>query len=279
MLSRILFSAILLCLMSCCKDEGNGILKNDQGEIIHLPYLWKIPLHEDNNWQSHSLPIEGNIIIDTDKVLIFTNQNSQSRYLTLISSETGEVIWKWNEWYQPQTEDFLGRYVAINNNHLHWITGTRHYWVDLETGETVKRYRGSNSFSYQLLQLDNTFFALGQPLDTLETFQTEVVFKGDFYSEVPTRVLVPSFKLENAIGNRIGQVSSIIAFEENLDTFLIVAYQDIFPDWNFQSYLGLYNLTSREWVYEKIQLSEINRKGVLYQPLQKFDNTVIINVG
>lgn len=73
-------------------------------------------------------------------------------------------------------------------------------------------------------------------------------------------------------------VSSIIPYVENQDTFLVTAYQEVFPNYSFQSYLGLYNQTKREWVYDSIVLGDVGIKGVLYQPLRKFENTVITNV-
>lgn len=70
----------------------SDVEKNKNGEIIYLPFLWKIPLHEDENWQINHSSVVGNNIVDGDKVLILTIKNETTRYLTLISSETGDVL-------------------------------------------------------------------------------------------------------------------------------------------------------------------------------------------
>ena len=143
MLGKIIFVLIVLFYNSCNKDDPHffGEATNDQGEIIFLPYQWKIPLHEDGNWQSHSLSVVGNNVMGSGKILILTNENSTSRYLTLVSVATGDVLWKWNEWYQPETEWFYGQYNIVYDNEIHWVNGTRHYWVDLENGQTIKKFR------------------------------------------------------------------------------------------------------------------------------------------
>ncbi len=257
----------------------SDVEKNKNGEIIYLPFLWKIPLHEDVNWQINHSSVVGNNIVDGDKVLILTIKNETTRYLTLISSETGDVLWKWNDWYIPEAEGFFGRYNVQKDNQLHWIEGTRHYWVDLTTGATVKRYRGENSCTYHMSTFEDSFYVLCSPKDTLQQYETKVVLRGDFYTEEPERILVPYFDLSHAIGNRIGQVTSVIPILQGQDTLLIVAYQEIFPDWNFQSYLGLYNASLKKWVYERVPICDIHRKGVLFQPLKQVDSTVVATVG
>lgn len=278
---KFLFSLLVIfsLLSSCSKDDGiNSIIKDKEGVVTYLPPLWSLPLHEDGNPESHSLSVTGNNVVNEEDVLIITNQNSTSRYLTLVSSETGEILWKWNDWYIPESESFKGRFTITHNNVIHWITGTRHYWVDLENGQTVKKYRGQNSYAFNLRTLGSHFFGLAKPKDTLTQYQTTAVFRGDFYDEEPEMVLLPKLNLEHAIGYRIGGVTSVIPVIENGDTLLITAYQDIFPNWSFQSYLGLYNLTRQNWVYEKVPLCEISQKGVLYHPLRQVENTVITNV-
>jgi outer membrane protein assembly factor BamB len=59
---------------------------------------------------------------------------------------------------------------------------------------------------------------------------------------------------------------------------LVVAWQQVFPNYEFQSYLGLYNLSQKKWEYNNVVLNEQHQKGVLYQPMVKYERSIIANV-
>ncbi|MGB4850410.1 MAG: PQQ-binding-like beta-propeller repeat protein, partial [Saprospiraceae bacterium] len=127
--------------------------------------------------------------------------------------------------------------------------------------------------------LGNTYFIFGQPTDTLEQYQTRVVFQGNFETGEIHRILAPHFSTEPTFGNRIGEVSSVIPFIENGDTLLSIIWQNIIPPDSFQTYLGLYNLTDRKWIYEKAHINAPAWNGVLLFPASIYDGKVYMSVG
>ena len=267
-----------ISIVSCCKDEkGENIsISNNRGEITFLPYLWRIDLHKNN--QINNAPfIQGNTVFGQN-VMIMTTESNEKRFLTLLDSKNGSKLWDWSDFYQPLTEGAdLSSFLSIENK-LHWITGSRHYWIDILNGTTSNKKRRSTSFKGAITNLGKKYYTLGQPTDTLENFQTSVVYEGDFDSGNLKRVLVPNFN-GNQIENRLGEATSVIPLIRNFDTLLLTAYQDIFPNYEFVSYLGLYNLTKKKWIYDKVALNEKSQKGVLYQPMEISGEKVVITVG
>lgn len=266
---------LFLCLFSCGKEKPPT--SNSQGQINYLPYLWKFPLHKDGKFHSNS-QISANLVFD-DKVLIATTEGEGDHWLNAVNIETGKEMWKWNDIYIPPTEYINIKAFYENEGKMGYIVGSRHYTIDLSTGLTHWKIRHSSSFYHEMAGLGNTYFIFGQPTDTLAEYETKVVFQGNFETGEIHRILVPKFSTEPTLGNRIGEVSAVIPFIENADTFLLVGWQNIIPPNFFQSYLGLYNLTERQWIYEKAYLNEPAWNGVKLFPYTIFEDKVYMSVG
>jgi len=268
-------SFLVLSFYSCEKEKSPT--SNSQGQINYLPYLWKFSLHKDGKFHSNS-QIRANLVFD-DKVLIGTTEGEGDHWLNAVNIETGNEIWKWNDIYLPPTEYIDINAFYENEGVMGYIVGSRHYAIDLSTGLTHWKIRHLSSFYHEMEGLGNTYFIFGQPIDTLAEYQTRVVFQGNFETGEIQRILVPNFSTEPILGNRIGEVTSVIPFIENKDTFLLVGWQNIIPPNFFQSYLGLYNLTQRQWIYEKAYLNEPAWNGVKLFPYTIYDDKVYMSIG
>lgn len=279
-MSAFIYSLLLFSILLSSCQKADSIIDykhNEEGEVIKAPYLWKIPMHKEGS--SDSGPsIQGNMVFG-ETSLIRTSESPVKKNLTLIDCSDGARLWDWSDWYQPETEGASFNSYVYSDNILHWATGTRNYWVNLSNGFTHYKIRRETGIRSVIKYDDEVYFAIGDPIDTLEEYQTAVVLSGNFVTGELKQILVPEFNLENAIGNRIGQVTSIIPIKKDTQTLLIVAYQEIFPNWEFVSYLGLFNMSEKVWIYDKIKLNEKSQKGVLYQPMKLFDGSVILTVG
>jgi outer membrane protein assembly factor BamB len=73
----------------------------------------------------------------------------------------------------------------------------------------------------------------------------------------------------------------MVPYEINGVQHLAVVYQELTSSeiWNFQSYLGLYNLETNDWVYERKIMNEPNLYGVSLAPPVIFNNRFYANIG
>jgi len=270
---------ILLCLLSLgCSKEKPSLDRNSKGEIEYLKPLWKHKYIENQNWLDAPPGIFGNWSFN-NRILSEFRKKDNSITLRCIDPVDGAIYWEWEDWFHPETEQTNGRFSFLKDDILHWKTGRRQYWLDLESGKTVKRHKGMQNFSYKMEHLDDTYFSIGKDWELYPGLGIDCVYQGHFYDENPRQVLVPEVDLDQTRGDRASDITSAIPYLEGSDTLLIVAWQQVFPEYNFQSYLGLYNLTKKSWIYKKVPLCKVDRKGVLYHPLKRYKNTVITNVG
>lgn len=269
-------SIFLSC--SCNKNDDEDSSTNSAGEIEYLSPIWNKSYIESQNWLDAPPSIFGNWSFD-DRILTNYRNSDNSITLQCLDATNGSVCWEWSDWFNSTSEQTDGRFTIVKDNILHWKSGTRQYWLDIRNGTTLKRFEGDQVYDYRMYDFFGSYINLGTVNDSFPELRIKGVFKGDFFDEYPELILLPKVDLSQTLNDRASDITSAIPYNDGNDTMLIVSWQQVFPDWEFQSYLGLYNLSKQEWIYEKEPLCEVNRKGVLYQPLKKYKNTVITNVG
>jgi outer membrane protein assembly factor BamB len=112
-------------------------------------------------------------------------------------------------------------------------------------------------------------------------YQEQVVYKGDMVTGNLEEFIIPNFTLEHILGNRIGDVTQVVPYEYNGEHFLVVTWQEITSDdyWLFQTYIGLYNYNTGEWIYEKKIMNEPALNGVVLSPPHVYEGKFYANVG
>lgn len=269
---------LLVILIWGCNKEKLSLDRNSQGEIECLKPLWKNKYIENQNWLDAPPGIFGNWSFG-NRVLMEYRGSDNSIVLRCIDPVDGAISWEWRDWFHSETEQTNGRYYFLKDNVLHWKSGDRQYWLNLQSGKTIKRHNVMQNFGYIMEHLSDKYFVIGKDWELYPGLGIGCVYQGNFYDENPEQVLVPEVNLDQTQGYRASDITSIIPYVQGSDTLLIVAWQQVFPEYNFQSYLGLYNLSLKTWVYNNVPLYKVDRKGVLYQPLKRYKNTVITNVG
>ncbi len=278
----ILFLSLLFILTVSCGDnttpnEGGEIL-DDSGVVIYKPFNWKKSVYEDPNQEYFKSRLFGNWSWN-NMAMIHRRINSKPITLTAIDLDNGEIVWEWDDYFNPETELTNGRFFSRTDNIFHWKTGDRQYWIDLESGSTINKVRSPQSFTHVMEQLGDIHYSIGFYESEQPDVSTTGVFGGNFLESNPSLILnkeVDPNQIHSGRANDIVSVNPVII--EN-DTLLVIGWQQIFENIDFQSYLGLYNLSKNYWEYDSIALCEPNPKGVLYQPFQVFQDDVITNVG
>jgi outer membrane protein assembly factor BamB len=273
---RLLIILIILLITACSKDDGkgDGVVK-ESGVIVELPIIWSLERHET---ESGFLPtiVNNNITYDGNPILIFT-EDENNRSTKMIDIETGDEIWSWNDTYLPdiETTDFRDYY--RHDNLITWATGTRHYLLDLETGETVWKHRRDQSYYIWISGIGDDYFLTG-PSDTLEEYYNfSMVHKGDF----TTGELKPYLMYDEHVrSDADGRITTVINTEctiYNGVRYLLLDGRDPKPNTQTQRHFSLYNLDTEEWVYQKKPVGEVignNAGNIIIE-----DNRVYVATG
>ncbi|MEA3504021.1 MAG: hypothetical protein U9R32_02330, partial [Bacteroidota bacterium] len=93
-LIMIIFTFILAT--SCSKDESITKQTDENGAIVSLPYSWKVSLHEGSQ-QSNSY--FDTSILYNNGIAIPTTDNDGNRYMSMIDTDDGDILWKWDDRY------------------------------------------------------------------------------------------------------------------------------------------------------------------------------------
>ena len=267
---------IALTLLSCERLRMEPV-KNEAGEIVKLTPLWQMPLHEQGP-TSNSI-VDAHLVFD-QKVLIATTHGPDQRALTCVDVQSGEPLWQWDDIYHPPHEKFSVRDAHIHGGTLVYLSGGRHYGIDLETGETTWRFLRDVPFHVNISGIGNQFFLQGYVRDTLSEYDFKVMFRGDVETGNLQITLFPYFSQSYVgPGQRIGDVTGTAPIVRDGDTLLAVVYQEPRFEFDWVSFLGLYNLSQGSWEYDSVRLNLPEMNGVLFhEPIVRGDR-VYMNIG
>ncbi len=276
-----ILSVFLLLTSLRCKREAPGIIKDENGVIISMPYLWKKSLHNNLGFHSNStfdVPVSYN-----GNIAIPTTNGENVRQMTLIDPDNGESIWSWDDRFQPATERIYLFYAYQYNNLLTYQNGDRSYCINMDNGTTYWKYRRNSPYFDIISGLEDTYFVMGESVSRYAQYHERVVFKGNMQTGALEEFIVPDFTLNHiAPGNRIGDVTGVVPYRKNGVQYLAVIWQEpqnvtSINDW--QTYLGLYNYDTNQWVYEKSVVNQPNINGVLLAPPVIYNDKIYLNVG
>lgn len=266
-------------MASCHKEDINPTQTNSDGVTVSVPYQWKKSLHNEKSFNSNGyidFPIyyNGNIAIPT------TN-GEDNRFLTMISPDTGDTIWQWNDSYLPYSNQIDVFYSYQNNNLLTYQTGNRTYCINLDNGSTHWKIQRNISLHSKVSGIGNTYFTFGESISQYPDYQEQIAYKGNIETGEIEEYIIPNFTLEHILGGRIGDVTRVEPYMLNNVQHLAVTWQELTDDtvWKFQTYLGLYNYETDEWVYEKKVMNEPFISGVVLAPPVIYQNKIYANVG
>ncbi len=275
---KIFLILTIFFMASCHKEDSNPIQTDNEGVIVSIPYEWKRTLHEQgvtsNGHLDFPVYYQGNIAIPT------TN-GENNRFLTMISPDTGDTIWQWNDSYLPYSNQIIIFYHYQNNNLLTYQTGGRTYCINLDNGTTHWKIQREISFHSKVSGIGNTYFTLGESSSLYEEYQEHVAYKGNLDTGEIEEYIIPNFTLEHIMGGRIGDVTRVEPYMFNDVQHLAITWQELTDDtvWRFQTYLGLYNYETNTWVYEKEVMNEPFIYGVVLAPPVIYQDKIYANVG
>lgn len=277
---NLIMFVFLMLAISCIKEDDTKFLLNKEGEVISLPYLWKSNLHKKDPHFNGTLDFP--IYHKQNPIIPMTNGKS-GRLLAMIENGTGETIWEWDDRFVPNTEEInIGHYHQYNNS-LVYSMGSRVYGINLESGQThwKSRNRLDRSFYTNVYGKDTDFYMFGRSDAFPDSVDQMIVFKGNIESGHYQEYLAPNFTMDYFFpGNRIGNVTAVAPLQLDGREYLAVVWQEPFFEFNWQSYLGLWDIDNEVWVYEKAIINpEKGFNGILLNPPVVYQDKIYLAVG
>ena len=108
---------LFIFMASCHKDDDTTTTQTDEnGVITLLPYQWKKSLHL-NGVVSNGIIRKA--IYYNNNIAIPTTEGKDKRFLTLINTNDGKTLWKWNDSYLPYSNQIEIYYLYQYNNLLY----------------------------------------------------------------------------------------------------------------------------------------------------------------
>ena len=255
---------VFFTLITNCNQSDTDTQTDEDGIITSLSYQWKKSLHLDGvvSNSKFDVPIKYN-----GNIAIPTTNGSNNRLMTLINSNNGDFIWSWDDRYQPETERIGVYYSHQNNNLLTYQTGDRSYCINLDNGTTQWKFRRESSFDVRLYpSYDGNFFNSSSFVNN-EGYSEQIMTKVQINTgNLTTEVIRANYSGDYINpSNFIGGVTNVTKLPNSSNLYAIT-YAESSPNWVVNSYLGLYNAITQQWVYERKLMAPPTVNSSAYEP-------------
>ena len=273
---KVTYILAILLTVSCCKEDTPAFLTDSEGAIISKTYYWKTSLlgSNSNNFGYIYFPAihNGNIVVFSDE---------DNGCLRMIEVSTGKFKWTWSDIF-PNTpgNDYQILHHYSYGNLMTWGIGKRSYCINLENGSTQWKVIRDYTFHPTIWGNQNIYYTNGYS-NNFPDLEIEIGYKGNLVTGEIEEFLIPDFSFEHSIAGRCCDVTEMIPFEVDGVPHLAVVYQELRSSevWNFQSFLGLYNLNTEVWVYDRKIMNEPNLYGVSLAPPVIYNGKFYANIG
>jgi outer membrane protein assembly factor BamB len=255
----------LVFLSACCEKDDSEIVRDENGVIIDQPWLWRTKLSVNS---TIGAIIEGPAYYNGTALMGSADENDIA-YFTGVDIKTGDIIWK--QGYLAPT-DYFGYYnYFIKNNRITHIDGRTLFQLDITNGNYLWNKKLDVPYAAQWLSgLDSLFFVIVVEPYPGNNYPVESAYWGNIEDGNIELFLIPDLgDLPEPDLNRVN--ISIGGFRylkpyydlQTNDIMLLCHYEKQYylkgtEEQVSKSYMGLYNFTKREWVYERVELGERN---------------------
>ncbi len=269
----IILSSFILTT-SCSEDDIPNNETDENGIIVSMSYIWKRSLHL-------SAPVSNSgiapIYYNNNFVSPITN-GSNNRLLAMINSTNGDILWQWDDRYQPETEYMDISYFYQFNNLLTYNTGGRNYCINLDNGATHWKIRRDTSFDVRINPyVDGNYFTYSTIINN-DSNKEQIAYKGNIQTGELTDFLHANLSSDYISPIGIGGIIYITQIP-NKENLLLVTYAEPLPNWEVNSFFGLYNTQTEEWVWDRKLLSPPTVNTSVFTPPQIYDGKAYANVG
>ncbi|MFP4096219.1 MAG: PQQ-binding-like beta-propeller repeat protein [Cyclobacteriaceae bacterium] len=220
-----------------------------------MPYQWKTSLSEDGNLISGFIHDE--VTYQGNALFAAQREGKEGNSLVMLSGTSGEILWEFDDFFETQKSFFSIRNLYHQDGHLVFQDGRQFYHLDLATGNILqkeeKNYEATRLRGMDELYLVSNKFELAD--DGL--FEGSII-AGNVITMENEPLITPSYSREHlSINNAVGLVGSATPFRDDSsgDMLITYDYSDVVEDGGINTYIGLYNFSKREHIYEQQPLA------------------------
>jgi outer membrane protein assembly factor BamB len=238
------FFVVILLASSCEREEVSSIRTDAEGVITNMSYVWTSPLSDGELIPGGIRPS-----LVWNEYVLFGGYIDGKQVLHMKHSEDGSTLWQWSD-HLMEGEELDIRDYHQYKDHLTVSQGSRAYGINLATGNTEWRTQTDTDLGALIKGIGNRYF-LSEEITNSDGHLEAIVTVGDVRTGQQREFVRPPYTYEyvNPL-NRISYLHSLELFTDSAgDTLMIVTYGNGLPDWKADNFLGLYNLTQKDWVY------------------------------
>ncbi len=258
---------LLLSGLLACNPAEVTTQTDQEGVVTQLPHVWKSSISDG---KVRSTGLYHGYIIDNRGVLAMAVRKTarpglySDSYLQLKDLETGENIWTWDEFHN-QSAGSLHNSIGLYPNMMLVHDGPYDYAINTNSGTTIwKKDNMLHSATPYPAFLDQKFyFTANGPTPASKNRVEDGVFVGDVNTGEISELTVPKYSEEYSVSKPglpyyVGSLIRIEAFKKDNMDYLVVPHVEMGPNIKYndnRAYFGLYNITQKKWVYERIPLN------------------------
>ncbi|MCE7069041.1 MULTISPECIES: PQQ-binding-like beta-propeller repeat protein [Dyadobacter] len=264
---RLLAIFLLIGLVACAPEKITTQIDKD-GVITQQPHIWK---SSTSNGPRSSGLHRGYIVEDRGVLAVGVRESAQKvvgeRFLQLKDLETGENLWVWDE-FENKSIGTLRQSIGLYPGSMLLHDASTTYCINTLTGKTIWKTRNPElSLRPYPAFLGERYFMPGRSLESQKKRRIEpTIFAGDVRTGALKEIVKPVMRDEYAYIDSDslyyrGSMLNMEAFSRNGSDYLVVPFTEPGPKDQYnhtRGYFGLYNLSAKKWVYERIAIRPDN---------------------
>ena len=259
-------SILLLVILGFCNYRCNKDIINDSsGTIVKLSPLWSTSTTDGKIAESGLI---GTTVLFNNGILVGGRQNNSNAFL-MLDANSGLKKWTWQD-YPIATGYYLFDFPLIIGNNLICHELYFNVNIDLRVGSTVWK-NAFNGYGYDEL---NNFFNgniyCGNRGNNNNGNKPVGAYLLNMQTGTPQFILPVKIDTTDVLTNTgySGDVSCVYPFIYSKDTlFSIVVTDPPITGYKYRLTSCLYNLSKKQWIYERNPLFGANKGGLVGKPV------------
>ena len=263
---KSLFFLFSLCVLYSCSKEP--VSTDSDGVVIRRPHLWAKSTTDDGSRINTYFVQE---ITTYDNKLVIGARKNAKRILRALDIDNGDTKWDWYDIIEER--DYLGiEQPVIIDNKLIWQANYWNYCIDFNNGQTVWKNAFQENFEDLPTGLGDKFVGMhnyDRTTNALPDGGEASVF--DKSNGQPYFFVRPRYDTTGMQPFEISQRRGIVRFNrlfvQGVDTLLLLTFFDPpLYNYNNRQCLALYNLTKKQWIYDRADMLGTSRNNTGHAP-------------
>jgi outer membrane protein assembly factor BamB len=252
-MKKIFWIILPIIFVFCSKNDDT---KDKSGIIIEKKANWSIAVTDDNE-RANNFLFKPTIIYNGG--MLMKVRKNKNNLIQMLEVNTGKQLWIWNDFIEKN--EILGlQYPYLEKNGLTWSSDYSIYKINLDNGTTIWKKNSKENYKYQSLGTNNIFCVshlTNRDSPPLNGGGSVIVFDNNngnlLESFKPAYDTLIKTSFENCGWAYQGYS---VPFVKGGEIYTLLQINDAPPSCQSvgKEWISLYNLTKKEWVYQRKKL-------------------------